>query len=108
MSCLSTEDLQQDAIGATIEITVEEDGVAVNLASVTAKDLYFKKPNGTVLQKPASFVTNGADGKLQYVTQAGDLDRAGTWKVQAYLQFPGGGYDGRGEIGEFRVKGNLG
>lgn len=100
--------LQKGAIGATIEIDVIEDNVALDLTTVVQKDLYFRKPNGTVVSVSADFVTTGSDGKVKYVTTAADfLDVPGVWKVQAYLAFSGGGYQGRGEVGEFRVLGNL-
>ncbi len=107
---MPTQFLQENAIGATIEVTIEEDGVALNVSTVSSKQLVFRKPSGTVVTKTASFSTTGADGKLKYVTEAGFLNEhsgAQNWKVQGTVTFPGGGYSGRSEVVEFAVKGNL-
>lgn len=99
--------LQKDAIGAQIQVTVVEDDVIVDLSTATTKTLYFRKPNGTTVSKTADFVTDGTDGKLKYVTESAFLDMAGMWNIQAYVQFPGGGYAGRGAVGLFLVESNL-
>ncbi len=107
---MSTQFLQEDAIGATIEVTILEDGAAVDVSTVTTKQLIFRKPSGTVVTKAAAFSSNGVDGKLKYVTESGFLDeRSGSqnWKVQGAVVFPGSGYRGRSEVVEFAVKGNL-
>lgn len=103
-----SQELQRGAINAIIEVDVEEDGEAVDLSPVLTKTLYFRKPNGDTVSKAASFVTDGTDGKLQYVTEDADfLDQAGIWKVQAFLEFPGSGYEGRGHVGQFPVRDNI-
>lgn len=100
--------LQKDAIGAAIELTVTEDGEVVDLSDVVTKNLIFRKPGGSQVEKLGAFVTDGSDGKLRYVTESGFLDRAGLWKIQAYLEFPEtGAYKGNGDVGEFRVKDNA-
>lgn len=103
---LLLQQVQMDAIGVVIEVTVTEDDVVADLSTVTTKQLILRKPNGDELTKTALFTTNGSDGKLRYTTIAGDLDHIGTWKVQPYLVFPGG-FDGRIDHGSFRVKANI-
>lgn len=102
MSCETPQHLQLGAIGALIIVTVEEDGEIVNLASVTTKNFVLKKPNGVTVTKTALFFTDGTDGKLKYTTIAGDLDKAGEWKIQADLVFPSG-YDGPTKVETFQV-----
>ncbi len=102
--------LQEDAVGAVIEVTILEDGVAVDVSTVTTKQLVFRKPGGTVVTKTAAFSSDGTNGKIRYVTESGFLnERSGSqnWKVQGAVVFPGGGYSGRSEVVEFAVKGNL-
>src|SRR4051812_7601925 len=103
---------QNGAIGAIIRATVREeddngDLVVVNLAAVTQKNLIFRKPSGAVVTKTGVFYTNGADGKIQYVTIAGDIDEVGIWSFQGDFVFPASGYDGPSEIGNFKVLENL-
>lgn len=100
------EALQKSAIGVAIIATVKEDNAAVNVSSVTTKQLVLKKPDGSTVTKTAAFVTDGTDGKLQYVTISGDLDTAGTWEVQANVVFPSG-FNGRSDVQSFEVRDNL-
>ena len=99
--------VQINAIGVAIIVTVVEDDAAVDLSTVTTKELVFLKPDGTSSTKTASFTNSpGSDGKIQYVTQSGDLDQAGIWTVQGSVVFSGG-FNGRSEIGHFEVRDNL-
>lgn len=102
-----TQYLQQDAIGAVIELTITEDGEPIDdLASASSKVLVFKKPDGTVVSKTASFSTDGTDAKLRYVTEADFLDQSGDrWQVQAALTI--GTFTGRTKPETFTVKPNL-
>jgi hypothetical protein len=77
-------------IGTRFDITVVEDGEPLNISSATTKELIFRKTDKTTVTKEAAFVTNGADGKIRYVTADGDLDQAGVWKLQVHLILPDG------------------
>lgn len=72
--------------GTSIRILVTEDGDPVNISSATVKKLKFLKKDKTTLVVDASFLTDGLDGYLEYKTVDGDIDMAGQWKVQAYLE----------------------
>lgn len=62
-----------------IEVTVIEDGVAVDVSGVGTKQIKLRAPNGTTTSYTASFATDGTDGKIQYQTDADDIGAAGTW-----------------------------
>lgn len=80
-------------IGSKVELTVkDQDGVAVDISSATTKNFRFLDPNNGTLLKAASFTGTGSDGKLEYAFISGDLDVAGTWKVQAEIVYSGGTY----------------
>jgi hypothetical protein len=73
-------------VGLIFRATIEDQaGTAVNVATATTKQLKFEKPDGTDAAKTAAFYTDGTDGIIQYTTEAGDIDLAGDWKVQAYV-----------------------
>jgi hypothetical protein len=95
--------LKQNAVNAVIQLEITEDGVAVDISSCTTKDLVFQKPDGQAITKAGSFTTDGIDGKLRYITEAGFLDQAGRWLVEAALVFPLG-YGGRTKETMFIVK----
>ena len=44
-------------IGTIIQITITEDGVALDISSATTKEIILKKPSGTLLTKTATFTT---------------------------------------------------
>lgn len=95
--------------GTSFELTIKnEQGQIVNLATVTIDDIeiIFMKPDGTTLTKTASFVTDGTDGKVKYVTVATDLDAFGTWAIQAYVNYVAGGAL-HSDIRRFEVIANL-
>lgn len=76
-------------IGTTFIATMrDQDGAIVDCSTASAKQLFFRKPDGTLLTKAAVFTTTGADGKIQYVSIAGDLDKPGEYE-----------WDGRVAIG---------
>lgn len=100
------EKVQLGAIGLVIHGTIKEDDVAVDVSTVTTKQIILRKPNGTVLTKTAAFTASGSNGQIQYVTVAGDLDVTGRWEAQAYVVFPAG-FNGRSDIPAFIVESNL-
>jgi hypothetical protein len=74
-------------IGTNIELTVkDETNTVVDISTATTKQLIFRKPNGTLLTKNATFTTDGTDGKIYITTVAGDLDQVGVWYTQAYIE----------------------
>lgn len=71
--------------GATITLTVQEDGVGCNIAGFTILQVLLWAPDGNVIIKTATFATNGADGVLKVLTADGDLDQVGGWLLQVKL-----------------------
>jgi len=97
--------LQKSSIGVTIETTVKENGVAISIASASTKNFKVLKPSGSVVTWAGSFVTDGTDGKLKYVTLTNDLDELGVYRFQ--VEFVIGSFNGRTEVGEFTVQENV-
>lgn len=94
-------EVQKNNVGTVFEYLVSNEDGAINLSTATTKQLLFRKPNGTVLTKTASFKTDGTDGYIKYVTVAGDLDTLGIWEFQSYTVI--GGEEWYGEVFKFRV-----
>jgi len=97
--------LQKNAIGVELILTVKENGAVVNLAAASAMKMFLDKPDNTVVEKTAVHKTDGTDGKLMYVTIAGDLSQGGIWQRQA--EFTLGGFTGRTAKVSFVVDDNL-
>ena len=81
-------------IGTVYEITVKDStGAIVDISSATVtKKIKFEKPDQTTMDKNASFVTDGTDGKLKYTFIIGDIDQSGTWKAQGYVELSSGNW----------------
>lgn len=75
-------EIHEGDIGTKLLITVTDDGEVVDISSATAKDIFIKKPDGTILSRSGTLETDGTDGKMYYITIAGDLDKAGNYKIQ--------------------------
>jgi len=78
-----------DDIGTIFEVIVEADGLPIDISAATTKEFCFKLPDGVLKTRAASFVTDGTDGKLQYLSVAGDLSIAGTYTLQTHVITPG-------------------
>ena len=104
--------LQLNDIGTTFVLTIVEGSTAdpcvlvpVNISSATAMTLEFGKPDGTTISRAAVLDSDGTDGKLKYVTVAGDIYQVGRWQVQAAATL--GGWIGRSDIHQFLVAANV-
>ena len=74
-------------IGTVFELTiVDTDKVSIDVSTAAVKYIYFQDPTGARMRKTATFTTDGTDGKIEYVTIAGDIDEVGTWQVQGYAE----------------------
>ena len=82
----------QNQPGLTIEITMlREDGrTPLDISGAVVRKIGFKKPKGGSVSFDAVLVTDGTDGKMQYVTSKGDLDEAGIWTVQGWVRMADG------------------
>lgn len=93
-------------VGTVLEATIlDQAGTIVNLSTATVKQLWFGRPDNTVLQKPAAFSTDGTDGKIRYTLASGDFMSPGVWTMQGYVSLPAGSW--HSDIVQFTVVGNL-
>jgi hypothetical protein len=76
---------------AIIRTLKGEDNVEVDVSSASLVQLVVKSPSGVKKTFTGSFVTDGVDGKVQYVTtSSSDLDETGTWTAQFVISISGG------------------
>ena len=102
-----TGEVHVDDVGTVFQVTIkDEDEVVVDVSNALTKTIYFRKPNGTLLTKTASFVTDGTDGQIKYTTESGDIDAAGNWSLQSFVDF--GTTEFYSDIHKFTVYNNLG
>ncbi len=100
-------EIHVDDVGTNFVVTIEgETCLVLDISSASTKNLIFRKPDGTLLTKPATFVTDGTDGQIKYTFVAGDLDQHGKWSVQAFIDY--GSTEWYSDIAKFTVYNNLG
>lgn len=92
-------------IGTEFRIPITDDGEVVDISTATGLTIIFKKPDGTLLSVTADLYTDGTDGIMYYRAVDGDLDQAGIWKIQAFVEISGGSY--YSSIGSFKAVCNL-
>lgn len=93
-------------IGTEFEATIrDETQDIVDISSASVKQMRFKKPDGTVVTKVATLRTDGSDGKMKYASEVDDLDVAGGWQVQGYVEIGSGKWSS--DVHRFRVYANL-
>lgn len=71
-------------------VMVDPDGNVINISAASAITFHFQKPDGSVLSVTGALDTDGTDGKVKYVTQAGNIDQVGTWQYQVYVTLADG------------------
>lgn len=68
-------------------LIIDQDGNVIDLSTASGLQFWLLEPGGPAIPVPASFVSNGMDGMIQFITNAGTLPVAGLWGIQAQLQF---------------------
>lgn len=94
-------------VGTTIQVTIVEDGVAVDISSATTQEIILKSPKGIIKTKPSSFLTNGSDGIIKYLSIITDFDEEGVWRIQAHVVLLAPTGDWKSDFGDFTVFPNL-
>jgi hypothetical protein len=99
--------IQQGQVGLAIEIAfVSAAGAVVDISSATAKLIRLEFSTALAVQFVASFVTDGTDGLITYLTvSSAELGFAGTTKIQGEITLPNGAL--RTAIGKFTIHRNL-
>lgn len=77
----------------------------LNISGATSMQIFFQAPDGTQTAHTASYLTNGIDGQLYYVTTVSDLIEAGLWYIQAEIVLGGSTFTTM--QGQFEVFSNL-
>lgn len=97
--------IQAGATGLAIRLQIKEGNSAINLSTVTVKNIIIEKPDATLVSGSASFVTDGTDGIIYYISGSADLTQTGEYHAQAYLEMPG--FSGYTTPVDFAVYSNL-
>ena len=92
--------------GTSLRATIkDEDDAVIDISDAASIIFILEKPNLTTITASGAFVSDGTDGKVQYITQSGIIDTMGQWRLQVFLDFPDGEF--RTNIYNFKVYKNL-
>jgi hypothetical protein len=97
--------IHKDDAGTKLLVTLTDDSVAVDISSATGLTIYIRQPDGTVLTRSGTLNGGGTDGKMYYLTVAGDLNAAGHYKIQGKVTLSSGTF--YTSISAFKVHSNL-
>lgn len=98
-------EIHEGDIGTQLEVAFFDGPSAVDISTATTKNILLKKPDGTLLTKAGTFVTDGSDGRIKYTTVSGDLNADGLWRIQGHVITSTGEW--KTSIDGFRVYPNL-
>lgn len=98
-------EIHVDDIGTKFVVTVLDDSAVVDISPAANLIIYFRKPDNSVLEKIASLSTDGTDGKMYCITESGDLDLTGNYKIQGKVILSTGTY--YTSLGSFKVHCNI-
>lgn len=76
-------------------------GQPMDVSTSTVRTIKLLADDGDQIPKAASFSTDGTDGKIEVQLSGTDLDVAGTWTVQGFIDMPT--WTGHFEKKQFKV-----
>lgn len=79
-------------IGTKLLVTITDNDVVVDISSASTLSIFIKKPDGSILTRSGTLETNGTDGKMYYITVSGDINTAGSYKLQGHVTLLNGSY----------------
>ena len=84
---------------------LDANGDPLDISGATSLQIAIQQPDGTQVLTAASYVSNGIDGQLYYVTTATDLLEAGLCYVQGQVVV--GGSTLTTALGQFEASANI-
>jgi len=100
-----SDQIHKNDVGTEFVCTFKDNDVILPIDTATTRELIFKKPDGSILTKTPTLLTDGADGIAVYKSIVDDLDVVGRWSLQGRLVFATGTW--HTTIAEFVVYDNL-
>lgn len=105
------EEIETVAYGSIVDFVFllrdADTGAIIDISDATLLEVTFRRPTGTEFTVTATLFTDGTDGKMRYITLAGDLNAVGIWQKQPYFEKPTFPQNGFGGKTKFRVLANL-
>lgn len=77
----------ENSVGSVIRVNAKQNGAVYPVDTATDRELVIRKGNGVTFTRTLSLVTDGKDGAMQILTQAGDLTPPGRYLGQLVLTY---------------------
>ena len=103
---MAANEIHEGDIGTVFEITLMDSTSIVDVSGATTQEVFFFRPDKSLLTKASSFTTDGTDGKIQVTSVSTDLTPVGGWQIQAHVVLAAGEW--KSDILDFLVTKNLG
>lgn len=84
-------------VGTEIELDC-----GIDTTTATQREIVARSPVGVIKTWPATQIGQNV---IQYITQPGDIDVVGNWRLQARVAMPG--WSGSGKVATLKVEGAL-
>ncbi len=97
--------VDDSSIDLIVTVTQSDGTTPIDISQASSIFIYLYRPDGGLITGNASFLTDGTDGKIQYITQINDCNIQGIYKIQA--KYIIGGATKRTEKSSFVVEPNL-
>lgn len=94
-------DIRLNDFGTRFLVTVKDQDNEIYPITSKTIEFWFRKPDGEILSKTPTLVETGVYGQCYYVTQSGDINALGLWRLQ--LKITDTGEQFFSEIYPFRV-----
>lgn len=100
-------ELQLYDIGTKFLVTVKDQDEQVYSLSGLTVEFWFCKPDKSINIKTPTLVGGGIDGEVYYITESGDINTPGLWRLQLKVNNDDYSKDFHTDISTFRVRGNV-
>jgi len=107
MSCCTVPRVHVGDVGTKLRLVlVDQQGAVINISSASTKEIRVARPDGSTFDRAASFVTDGTDGAMEILSEAGDFTESSpNYKMQGHVIQSG--LDIRTDVETFEVEANL-
>jgi len=93
-------------IGTIVKVTIQEEGVAINLTDATTMKIKFQRKDKTTFEMDALIWEDDPEQGIIYCLSVEDtFDLKGEWSIQGYVIFPTGEWHTAKET--FTVEDNI-
>ena len=90
---MSANEIHVGDVGTRVTVTFKDGTNVVDISGASTKQIWLRRPSGSVLKLDGTFTTDGTDGAIYIDSTASCFASAGdTWEAQGYIETPSGNW----------------